>query len=125
MSMTRRQILAAGCAGVLPALASCGLPAAADSDDASRGRMGVVIHSYGIRSKDQKSGLADPLVFLEYCRTLGAAGVQTMIGARDDAYIDKVRAALKTSDMYIEGIVRLPNSAAEAERFAAELRTAK
>lgn len=123
-TFARREMLA-GFAGGLSVfcLPSLGLPA--EETDKPARRLGIVIHSYGLKSKDKASQFGDPLVFLEYCRTLGSAGVQTGIGARDDAYIDKVRAALRTSGMYLEGIVRLPRAAAEADRFDEELRTVR
>lgn len=122
--ITRRELLA-GFAGCLPVLPNFNLLLADEDPHAARRRLGIVIHSYGLRSKDPTSQFGDPLAFLEYCRNLGAAGVQTAIGVRDDAYIDKLRTALNTSAMYLEGIVRLPRTVAETDRFGEELRTAR
>ena len=121
--LTRRQF-AARCASALPILAASGLVAAEPSPSGGTPDMGVVIHSYGIRQREEKN-FGEPLVFLDYCRTLGAAGVQTGIGARDEAYIEKVRALLARTGMYLEGIARLPRAASEVEAFTAELRTAR
>jgi sugar phosphate isomerase/epimerase len=124
LPLTRREMLA-GLAGAVPFLAGRNLELAAEEPDKPGRRLGIVIHSYGLKSKDKAVQFGDPLVFLEYCRNLGAAGVQTAIGARDDAYVDKLRTALQASGMYLEGIVRLPRATAETDRFANELRTAK
>lgn len=92
---------------------------------APRGRLGIVIHSYGIRRSHRPSGFADPLVFLDYCRKLGAQGVQVSLGRGDDRFVEQVRKAAETSGMYLEGIVGLPRSDADVARFNDELRTAK
>jgi sugar phosphate isomerase/epimerase len=117
MRATRREFLAA-CAAAAPAL----LTRAAEALPAG---MGVVIHSYGIRRADKESHLDDPLTFLEYCHALGAAGVQTSLGARDEAYAARLRARAAEHKMYLEGSARLPRDKADVERFAAEMRTAK
>jgi sugar phosphate isomerase/epimerase len=96
-----------------------------DSPASNANKLGIVIHSYGIRSRHRPSRFDDPLTFLEYCRKLGAAGVQTGLGTRDDAFIGKVREALKTSGMYLEGIVGLPRDSNDLARFNDQLRTAK
>ena len=95
------------------------------AESANRGRLGVVIHSYGIRRSHRPSRFDDPLVFLDYCRRLGAAGVQTSLGVRDEAYVGRVREIVKDSGAYLEGIVRLPRDEADVPRFNDELRTAK
>jgi sugar phosphate isomerase/epimerase len=120
MGTTRREFLAA-CAAA-PALISA---PATGADEAGRTGMGIVIHSYGIRRSDKESHFDDPLTFLDYCHALGAAGVQTALGARDEAYAEKLRARAAEHKMYLEGSVRLPRDKREVERFAAEMRTAQ
>ncbi len=116
MTATRRDFLAAGAAALLTA---CRLPAAD-----RRGRMGVVIHSYGVRQADKASGFDDPLTFLDFCHALGAGGLQTSLGSRDDAYCARLRKRAEEHGMYVEGSARLPRDAADVDRFAAEVRTA-
>ncbi len=121
--LTRREMLAA-CAVALPAVAAL----AADSP--KRSELGVVIHSYGIRSsesrrRNDKPGFSDPLAFLEHCRQIGAAGIQTSIGVRDREYTAKLRKAVEDAGMYLEGSVSLPKDKGDVERFAAEVQTAK
>src|SRR5262249_13064387 len=115
MSATRREFLAA-CAAAAPALLNS---RAARAAEPGRVEMGVVIHSYGIRGADKESHFNDPLTFLEYCHGLGAAGVQTALGARDEAYSAKVRARTEEHHMYVEGSSRLPRDKGDVERFAA------
>jgi sugar phosphate isomerase/epimerase len=86
--------------------------------------LGIVIHSYGIRAgQPGAEGFSDPLVFFEYCRQLGAAGIQTGLGILDAAAAEKMRAAASDAKMYVEGIVALPKNEADVTRFTAELRT--
>jgi sugar phosphate isomerase/epimerase len=121
MHYTRREWLAAGAGGLLALMARADTPAAA-----SPAHMGVVIHSYGIRrSADKERRFDDPLTFLDYCRGLGAGGVQTSVGVRDDAYAAKVRDLLAAHKLYLEGSIALPRDKADVERFTAEVRTVK
>jgi sugar phosphate isomerase/epimerase len=122
MTMTRREMLAA-CAAVP---AACAL---AVEENEPRKRLGVVIHSFGIRLAADRAvggpGLADPLAFVEYGHKLGAGGVQTSIGARDKEYVAKLRGKVEEYRMYLEGSVRAPQDRDDAERFTTEARTAK
>lgn len=118
MQWTRREVLAAGAAGVLGW--------AARGDEPAPPRMGVVLYSYGIRrAADKDGGFADPLTFLNYCASLGAAGVQTSLGVRDEAYADRLRQRCADKNLYLEGIIGLPRDKDDVARFADELRTAK
>lgn len=121
MRATRREFLAA-CAAAAPALLA---PPGAHAADAVRTGLGVVIHSYGIRRADKESHFDDPLTFLDYCHALGAGGVQTALGVREEADAAKLRARAEEHKMYLEGSVRLPRDKADVERFTAEVRTAK
>jgi sugar phosphate isomerase/epimerase len=125
MSLTRREWLA-GCAGALTYLPILSKAQAAPD----RQPMGVAIDSYALRraaknASDPAERFDDPLVFLDYCHSLGAGGVQVGIGARDEAYIAKVRSQLESSGMYLEGSLRLPRDSSDVDRFTAEVRTAK
>jgi 3-oxoisoapionate decarboxylase len=121
MSWTRREWLAAAGASVLVQSARVGQAAAAPGR-----HMGVVIHSYGIRrSADKERGFDDPLAFLDYCRTLGAGGVQTALGVRDDVAAEKLRGFAETHQLDLEGSIAVPRDKADVARFTAEVRTAK
>lgn len=117
MTPDRRTFLVSGAAALL---AAGRLPAAEPPP-----RLGVIIHSYGLRQADKSSGFGDPLTFLDYCHRLGAGGIQTSLGARDDAYAERLRKRAAEHGMYVEGSVRLPRDASDVERFAAEMRTAQ
>jgi 3-oxoisoapionate decarboxylase len=120
MHWTRREMLAAGAASLLAPLAL------ADDAKAARPHMGVVIHSYMLRrAADKERRFDDPLTFLDYCRTLGAGGVQTSLGNRDEAYAAKMRDALAANKLFLEGSIGLPRDKADLERFTAEVQTAK
>ncbi len=117
---TRRELL--GALAVAP-LAAC-------AAGAPRTALGIVIHSFGMRTAhDRKNGVTppfhDPLRFLDYCDQLGANGVQVPLGVRDAPYIAALRRAAESRGLYVEGIVRLPAERSDVERFDAELRTAR
>lgn len=115
---TRRDALTAG-AGLIASVAVGRQPAAQPNP-----KMGVVIHSFGLHQVADKD-FADPLKFLDYCRSIGAGGVQTGIGVRTDAEADKLSAFLAEHKLFLEGSIALPKDKADAERFATEVKSAK
>jgi sugar phosphate isomerase/epimerase len=123
MNANRRQFLAAAAAlPFAPALAS------AIGADRSK-RLGVVQYSYALRLSTEraagKTGLADPLAFLEHCHEIGAGGVQFGMGTRDSKYLATLRKKAEAHGMDLEGTIRLPKDAADCERFTAEVRCAR
>ena len=102
---------------------------AAAGERTARQPLGLVIHSYAVRSAKPLapdfSPINDPLAFIEHAATLGAAGVQTRIGLPDAVAIDRLHAALARHDMYLEGIVALPKDDGDLDRFKAEVAAAK
>ena len=133
MSLTRRELLTA-CAGAatlsLPARRARTARAIEPARDAPPPQpLGVVIHSYTQRVAAARAGSGperfdDALVFLDYCHTLGARGVQVGIGARDDAACERLRTLAAAHAMDLEGIVRLPRDREDLDRFAAEVQAA-
>jgi sugar phosphate isomerase/epimerase len=108
---------------VAVAAAACGSLAAAPP---KRQRLGIVIHSYMYRrSAHPESRFDDPLAFLDYCHGLGAGGVQTGIGTRDQAYVKKLRERAEAHQMYLEASLALPKDRTDVERFTADVQTAK
>jgi 3-oxoisoapionate decarboxylase len=131
MPLSRRRFLAQTAAAFPMAAVGAGLTTADEPANSAtgaagnNGRLGIVIHSYGIRRSHRPSGFSDPLVFLEYCRKLGAGGVQVSLGRGDDKFVEQVNKAVQASGMYLEGIVSLPRDGDDLQRFNDELRTAK
>src|SRR4051794_1243915 len=117
MHWTRREALAVGTGSLL------GLLGRADGPAPGTGPcLGVVIHSYMFRRAAEKGrGVDDPLTFLDYCRSLGAGGVQTALGVRDDAYAARMQELLTAHKLFLEGSIALPRERADLERFTAEV----
>ena len=117
MYWTRREMLAAGASTLLAAVAR-----SEPATDSTPVPMGIVIHSYGIRrSSDKDAQLDDPIAFLEFCRSRGAGGVQTSLGVREEAYVDKLRDLLSKHKLYLEGSIALPRDKDDVERFTKEV----
>jgi len=114
MLLTRAEFLG-GTAGALLGLLGRDAPAG----ERRRPRMGIGAHSYNFGRFD------GPLAFLEHCLTLGAGGVQTALGIRDEAAADQVRAKVEENKLFLEGSIGLPKNRTDLERFEAEVRTAK
>lgn len=133
-AMNRREALLS-IAGGLPAsiLGPCFLGTLAEpsrSQAAKKTALGVCIHSFGVRNSAERSSRAakafdEPLNFLEYCRKLGAGGVQVALGVRDKAYTSELRKRAEHGEMFVEGIAALPRDKADLGRFEAGVRTAK
>jgi sugar phosphate isomerase/epimerase len=115
----RREFLSAGAAVAVGAAAP---HARADPKPAESG-LGVLLYSYGIRSRTEK-GFSEPAAFAAFCRERGAAGVQVPLGTRDNADAKKLRDRFAELGMYAEGIVRPPADERDVERFETEVRTA-
>ena len=95
-----------------------------------RKRLGVCSYSYNIHWKAARDGhpqvrFKDTIEFLEYCRQLGAGGVQIAVGSRETDYPKKLRAKAEAYDMYFEGQSSLPQQSSDVERFDAEIRAAR
>lgn len=89
--MTRRTFL------VSSAVAMAAPPAAKPSS------LGIATTSYMTARR-----FRDTLEFLEHCNKLGAAGIQTALTSLEPAYLDKVKARLQETGMYIEVMTPLP-----------------
>ncbi len=121
---TRREFFAAGAA------AGSALGARASTPDENRASLGLVIHSFAVRTAADRSRkgverFADPTRFLDYARSLGARGVQVGLGALDDTAADALGERARAASMYLEGIVALPRDPADLARFEAEIKAAK
>jgi sugar phosphate isomerase/epimerase len=83
------------------------------------------IHDRAQVAKGQKGDLSDPQLFLERCYQLGAGGMQTPLGVRDEPYSSGLRKWAEAHEMYIEGSTDLAGSGFNAERFEKEVLTAQ
>lgn len=119
--MTRRDFLSAVPVGLAAAAASAAEPAKAP--------MGLVIHSYWVRSRKAQPPdfppVADPLDFLTEAGRLGAAGIQTMLGARHAANADRIRAEAEKRGLYVEASIALPKTDADRDRFEADVKACR
>lgn len=114
MDLTRRGFFAAAAMSV----------GAVRADSSPRTNLGMVLYSYGIHARGQKS-FSDPLNFLAFCHARGASGVQVPLGRREADYSNRVKKRCAELDMYVEGIVRPPTDKKDLERFSAEIHTAR
>src|SRR2546422_3667417 len=126
-TITRRQMIGR-LATSMPLL--CALPSLVSAESVGRKRLGVCSYSYNIHWKAARDGhpqvrFKDTIEFLEYCRQLGAGGVQIGVGSKDTDYPKKLRARAEACEMYFEGQASLPQQSSDVDRFEAEVRAAK
>jgi sugar phosphate isomerase/epimerase len=117
MTPTRREVL--GALAALPLL-----------HDTKKCTLGIVIHSYAVRSRvsrerGDKIPFADPFAFLDHAHGMGVAGVQVAIRPVAKEELMRLRRRLDATGMYLEGIVSLPKSKSDVERFTRDLEAAK
>jgi hypothetical protein len=94
-----------------------------------RTKLGIDEFSYNIRSRAERAGYTptvthDPLTFLKYCHSIGAGGLQYVIGTRDEAYAKELRAYVEDNDLFIEEAVWLGGKV-DMDGFEAGVRSAK
>jgi sugar phosphate isomerase/epimerase len=93
------------------------------ADEVNKSPLGIVIHSYPVRSRDKS--FSDPLAFLRFCHDRGAAGVQISLGPLTPELAGIMRATAEKLGMYVEGSIRPPKDKADVERFEKEIITSK
>ncbi len=116
--MNRRSFLASLAAvGISGAggVAAAGNP----TEPTPRTSMGVAEYSF-----HHRKGFKSTLDFLEYCRSLGAAGGQTRLSSLEPDYVREVRRSLETSGMYLEISLNLP-SKEDTSQFERTVKAAK
>jgi sugar phosphate isomerase/epimerase len=119
MDLGRRDFLAL-------AAALCAGARSAGAEPAKRSVLGIASTSYALRARAERArGFSDPLTFLAFCQERGAAGAQLALGVRDASYTGKLRRWVEERRLYLEGSLRPPRDRADAERFEAEVRTAR
>lgn len=121
--MDRRNFLQQTAAGALVLT----LPALPDFMASTR--MGIVVHSYGLRwnsKADSKKypGFANAIDLLEHCQQIGAGGVQVVVNGWSDDFAKKVRDKRENLGMYLEGSISLPKKPEDVARFEQDVRNA-
>jgi 3-oxoisoapionate decarboxylase len=121
-TMNRREALAVAGGAVLGCLISNNLAAV----EAPKTRVGIGMHSFGIhwsmaRRSTEQAPFKDALGFLDFCHSLGAAGVQVAMGP-DVERAAVLRERASKYGMYLEGQTSLPRNEADIDRFEADLR---
>jgi sugar phosphate isomerase/epimerase len=120
--MNRRDFLWAGAGSVAAASARADEPGHAPA----RCGLGMVAYSFAVRRAAQPKGpLHDPLGLVQHCQAMGAGGVQTSLGTRDNDYCTRLRERLTAAGMFLEAIVSPPRDRGDVDRFERELRTAR
>ncbi len=126
--MNRREALLSIGGGVAASMLRA--PAwAAESEMPEKTRLGIDDFSYNLRSRAERDGYTpkvtpDPLTLLKYCHSLGAGGLQCVIGVRDEAYVKELRAYVEDNDLFVEDSVWLGGTV-DPERFEAAVRSVK
>lgn len=92
-------------------------------------RLGIVVYCLlkkrqWLKKRDSNHDLFEPNTYLEYCRGLGAGGIQLPLGVRDEPYASTLGEQAEQYGMYIEGIVAPPKDKTDLERFDSEMKTA-
>lgn len=118
--MTRREFTAASLAPLVTLRAS--------AEEAPTGaNMGLLIYSYGRRaSAEKEKGFSDPVRFIEFAKSRGAASVQLALGTRKDEDAELIRKASDKYGVHVEGIISPPKAEkADLDRFASDLSAAR
>ena len=94
----------------------------------NRGRLGVVVYCLGkqrglMKKADPQHDLFEPVTYLEYCRELGAGGIQLPLGIRDETYCGALAEKARQYGMFVEGIVDPPRDKTDLDRFDREIGT--
>ena len=97
---------------------------------AKENRMGIVVHSYGLRwnskvDSKQYPGFANAIDLLEHCNSIGAGGVQVGIKNWTADFGKKVRDKREKLGLYLEGSIGLPQKPEDIESFEKDVISAK
>lgn len=93
-------------------------------------RMGIVVHSYGIRWGSKIASTAYPaftnaIELLEHCAKIGAGGAQVLVNDWAADFAKKVRDRREQLGLYLEGSIGMPKTESEVARFEKSLINAK
>ena len=68
--------------------------------------------------------MADPFVFLEHCRKLGAGGIQIDLGTLEPQKAARLRDQAAEWEMFVEAIIGVPKDKGDFDTFTAKMKTA-
>ncbi len=93
-------------------------------------RLGMVIHSFAHRWRSKHSSVKfrpflDVLDVMDYLRDLGSSSLQIGVDGLTLDMAHEARASSESYDMRLEGIVSLPRSEGDVDRFTRDLRLGK
>ena len=93
-------------------------------------RMGIVVHSYGIRwnskiESQKYPGFKDAVELLEHCHSIGASGIQVGVKDWTKDFAGKVREKREKLGMYVEGSIGVPFKPEDVPAFERDVVSAK
>ena len=100
------------------------------SSDVGLEKMGIVVHSYGIRwnSKTESKaypGFTDALQLMQHCHAIGAGGMQTVVNNWTDGLCKNLREYGERNSLYFEASIGLPKSSDDVANFEKNILAAK
>jgi len=118
--VNRRRFLASSASAATASVAVTAAP------DRPRKRLGLTIASYTQRWRPGfRQGWESALDVLTHVHSLGLGCLQIGVGGWTSAFAGQVRARREELELALEGQIGLPKDAADADRFATEVRAAK
>jgi sugar phosphate isomerase/epimerase len=93
-------------------------------------KMGIVVHSYGVRwnskiESQRYPGFQNAVDLIEHCASIGAGGVQVNVKDWSIDFARKVREKREKLGLYLEGSIGLPAKAEDVAHFEQEVVAAK
>ncbi|WP_291784334.1 sugar phosphate isomerase/epimerase family protein [Cecembia sp.] len=93
-------------------------------------KMGIVVHSYGLRwnstvSSQNFPGFQNALQLLGHCHTLGAGGIQVGVQNWNRDFASQLRQESQALGMFIEGSIGLPRLEKDSATFEKQIEIAK
>ncbi len=93
-------------------------------------KMGVVVHSYGIRwqskyQSDKFPPFTDAVMLMEHCNSIGAGGVQVLVRDWSMDFAKKLRTKREQLGLFLEGSIAVPAGENDLGRFEKEIIAAK
>lgn len=90
--------------------------------------MGLVSNCARLRrdylKKHSGVDLFEPVRFLDYCRELGAGGMQLSLGTPGSEVVTALRRRAEEENFYIEAMIKLPQKVTDLDRFDTEMKLA-